>query len=85
MVGAYYGTGARGGLLSSFLMGCYDEKTKTYKTVCKVANGFSDDVIAQLQDDLEMIKISKDYSKVPKWLDVMRPLVPDFVCKDPKT
>ncbi|VDN21401.1 unnamed protein product [Dibothriocephalus latus] len=31
-----------------------------------------------------MIKISKDYSKVPRWLNVSRSLVPDFVVVDPK-
>jgi len=36
VLGAYYGTGDKGGKLSVFLMGCYDRDSKTFKTVCKV-------------------------------------------------
>lgn len=36
VLGAYFGTGSKGGLMSVFLMGVYDEQSKTYKTVCKV-------------------------------------------------
>jgi DNA ligase-3 len=35
VLGAYFGTGSKGGLMSVFLMGVYDEQSKTYKTVCK--------------------------------------------------
>jgi DNA ligase-3 len=40
VLGAYFGTGNKGGLLSVFLMGCYDETSKKYKTVCKVVGLF---------------------------------------------
>jgi DNA ligase-3 len=36
VLGSYFGTGLKGGLRSTFLMGVYDEDTDTYKTVCKV-------------------------------------------------
>ena len=31
-----------------------------------------------------MIKVGKDHNLVPKWLTVNRPMVPDFVARDPK-
>jgi ATP-dependent DNA ligase len=33
--GAYFGTGSRGGIMGTFLMGVVDRHTKTFKTVCK--------------------------------------------------
>ena len=39
VLGAYYGTGNKGGMKSTFLMGCLNEKTKKWHTVTKVANG----------------------------------------------
>jgi DNA ligase-3 len=84
VLGAYFGTGNKGGLMSVFLMGCYDEESKSYKTVCKVGNGFNDDEINKLQKKLDVVKISGNYDKVPKWLDVDRSLVPDFVTNNPK-
>lgn len=33
VLGGYFGTGANGGLVSVFLMGCYDEESKIWKTV----------------------------------------------------
>ncbi len=86
VLGAYFGTGNKGGLLSVFLMGCFDEKSQRYKTVCKAANGHDDKTIDRLQGELKphMVKIAKDRSLVPVWLDVHNILVPDFVIKDPK-
>jgi len=37
VVGAYYGTGAYGGMMSVFLMGCQDPASGQWKTVCKVS------------------------------------------------
>ncbi|KAL5108773.1 DNA ligase 3 [Taenia crassiceps] len=84
VLGAYYGKGRRGGLMSVYLMGAYDPATEKFCTVTKVASGFKDDALLRLHKQGQMIKISKDYSKVPKWLNVSRSLVPDFVVKDPK-
>jgi DNA ligase-3 len=33
VLGAYYGTGKKGGLMSVFLLGCYDPKTDQWYTV----------------------------------------------------
>ena len=61
VVGAFYGRGKRGGKLSSLLMAAYDPETDTFKTVCKVASGFSDAELDELQKKLMEIKLdSKD-------------------------
>lgn len=39
VLGAWYGTGQKGGMMSVFLMGCYNEKTKRFCTVTKVHTG----------------------------------------------
>ncbi len=84
VLGAYYGTGNKGGLKSVFLTGVYNEKLQKWQTVTKCGNGFDDKTLDRLQDELDMIEINKDYSKVPDWLDVNRALVPDFVIRNPK-
>ena len=32
----------------------------------------------------KMVKIEKDFSRVPDWLRIHRSLVPDYVAKNPK-
>jgi hypothetical protein len=83
VLGAYYGTGSKGGILSTFLMGCQDSKG-IWRTVCKVGNGHDDATIDRINKELDVVKISKDASKVPAWLNILKSdLVPDFVVPDP--
>ncbi|XP_020612106.1 DNA ligase 3-like isoform X2 [Orbicella faveolata] len=84
VLGAYYGTGNKGGLMSIFLMGVWDPATKQWCTVAKCGNGHDDKTIEKLNRELKMKKISKDPSKVPSWLNIHRSLVPDFIIEDPK-
>ncbi|KAL5490807.1 hypothetical protein EMCRGX_G015992 [Ephydatia muelleri] len=84
VLGAYYGTGNKGGMMSVFLMGLYDKSRDKFCTVAKCGNGHDDATIARLQKELDMVKISKDYSKVPSWLLINKTLTPDFVVRDPK-
>ncbi|XP_024939791.1 DNA ligase 3 isoform X2 [Cephus cinctus] len=84
VLGAWYGTGQKGGMMSIFLMGCYDEERDCWLTVTKVHTGHDDATLAQLQSELDMVKISKDPNLVPKWLKANKPMIPDFVAKDPK-
>lgn len=84
VLGAYFGTGSKGGIMSIFLMGVYDTTNDQWCTVTKCGSGFDDKTLNKLQKDLDMIKISKDPSKVPSWLNVTKTLVPDFVSVDPK-
>lgn len=83
VLGAYYGTGNKGGMKSVFLMGTYDEKKRKWFTVTKVGNGFDDKTLGKLQKQIEMVEIKKNSSKVPDWLDVHKNLIPDFVVKNP--
>lgn len=39
VLGAWFGTGNRGGIMSIFLMGCFDRRRKRWCTVTKVHGG----------------------------------------------
>ncbi|CAF3729866.1 unnamed protein product [Rotaria sordida] len=86
VLGAYYGTGKKGGLMSVFLLGCYDSKTDQWYTVAKCGSGFDDATLEKLQIELKpnMTKISKNPNQIPKWLNISRDLIPDFIVIDPK-
>ncbi len=84
VLGAYYGTGNKGGMKSVFLMGALDEKTNKWHTVTKVGNGLDDAALARLQKQIDMVEIKKKPELVPDWLKVHKTLVPDFVVKNPK-
>ncbi|KAF8561546.1 hypothetical protein P879_11031, partial [Paragonimus westermani] len=82
VLGAYYGTGTKAGLMSVFLMGAYDPAKEQFVTVTKCGNGFTDEMLHDLQKTLKVKRITK--SEVPTWLDVAKSLIPDFVVNDPK-
>lgn len=84
VLGAWYGTGKKGGMMSVFLMGCYDQYRQKFCTVTKVHTGHDDKTLERLQKELDMVKISGDASKVPSWLKCTKTMIPDFVAKDPK-
>ena len=84
VLGAYFGTGNKGGMKSIFLMGSLNEKTNTWLTVTKVGNGFDDKTLDKLQKSIDMVETKKNINNVPKWLKVDSSLIPDFVVKDPK-
>ena len=85
VLGGWYGTGNKGGLVSVWLMGCYDKMKKKWCTVSKCGNGFDDDRLTKLQTELLplMDKIKQDYSRVPTWLNITRGMVPDVLTRDP--
>lgn len=84
VLGAYYGTGNKGGMKSIFLMGCLNEKTNKWHTVTKVANGFDDKTLDKLQKTIDMIEIKKQEDLIPDWLVLNKSMIPDFIIKDPK-
>ncbi|NXG55021.1 DNLI3 ligase, partial [Hemiprocne comata] len=84
VLGAFYGHGNKGGMMSIFLMGCYDPKSEKWCTVTKCSGGHDDATLARLQKELDMVKISKDPSKIPKWLKINKIYYPDFIVPDPK-
>ncbi|XP_021931838.1 DNA ligase 3, partial [Zootermopsis nevadensis] len=84
VLGAWFGTGHKGGMMSVFLMGCYNPANQKWCTVTKVHTGHDDKTLERLQEELDMIKISKEASKVPDWLSCTKTMIPDFVARDPK-
>uniref|UniRef100_A0A665URT8 DNA ligase n=1 Tax=Echeneis naucrates TaxID=173247 RepID=A0A665URT8_ECHNA len=84
VLGAFYGKGSNGGIMSSFLMGCYDPDSKKWCTVTKCSGGYDDATLARLQKELDVIKISKDPSKIPGWLKIIKNYYPDFIIRDPQ-
>ncbi|AAL69869.1 SPV130 DNA ligase-like ptorein [Swinepox virus] len=84
VLGSYYGKGSRGGIQSIFLMGCYDPNDCKWKTVTK-CSGHDEETLKQIQEELDVIKISKDASKIPKWLTINKAYYPDFIVKDPRS
>eukprot|EP01029_Cantina_marsupialis_P019698 TRINITY_DN4580_c0_g1_i1.p1 TRINITY_DN4580_c0_g1~~TRINITY_DN4580_c0_g1_i1.p1 ORF type:complete len:1207 (-),score=475.35 TRINITY_DN4580_c0_g1_i1:263-3883(-) len=83
VLGAYYGHGAMGGLLSTLLMGVQDGDC--WRTVCKVGNGLDVKQVNDLQAELKphMININRNSSKVPSWLIIDNKHLPDYVVKTP--
>ncbi|MEM0208588.1 MAG: ATP-dependent DNA ligase, partial [Thermofilum sp.] len=53
VVGAFKGRGKRAGTYGALLMAAYDPETDTFKTVCKVGSGFTDEDLANLPKMLE--------------------------------
>ncbi|XP_050438393.1 DNA ligase 3 isoform X3 [Adelges cooleyi] len=84
VLGAWFGTGNKGGMMSIFLMGCYDGTKDVWRTVTKVHGGHDEKTLERLQGELKMVKISKDADKVPRWLKCTKTMIPDFVAEDPK-
>ncbi|RLG82219.1 MAG: ATP-dependent DNA ligase, partial [Thermoprotei archaeon] len=64
VVGAFYGRGRRAGTYGALLMAAYDPETDTFKTVCKVGSGFSDEELAALPKKLEPYRLSAKHPKV---------------------
>ena len=86
VLGGWFGTGQKGGLMSSFLLGCYDHLGDKWCTVTKCAMGFDDATLDRLQGELlpKFEKIKGDYDLVPGWFRINRQMVPDFIARDPK-
>jgi len=64
VVGAFYGKGRRAGTYGALLMAAYDPETDTFKTVCKVGSGFTDEELATLPKKLEPYKLPAKHPKV---------------------
>lgn len=56
IVGAFAGRGRRAGTYGALLMAAYDEDADSFKTVCKLGTGFSDEELANLP------KVLKEHS-----------------------
>jgi len=70
VVGAFYGKGKRGGKLSSLLMAAYDPRSDMFRTVCKMATGFTDEELDKMN---EMLKPHIIRHKHPRVDSKMKP------------
>ncbi|MFP3204392.1 MAG: ATP-dependent DNA ligase [Metallosphaera yellowstonensis] len=64
IVGAFYGKGKRGGKFSSLLMAAYNPDKDVFETVCKVASGFSDQELDEMQSKISELKRSERHPRV---------------------
>jgi len=64
VVGAFYGRGRRGGKYGALLMAAYDPETDTFKTVCKVGSGFTDEDLDKIPLLLQPYIISHKHPRV---------------------
>ncbi|QRY18890.1 ORF-20 [Teiidae poxvirus 1] len=80
VLGAYYGKGNNSGLLSSFLMGCYDESSEKWCTVVKCSGGHSCLQLQNIREHLKVVPFNK--SSIPSWLNVNKVHYPDVVISD---
>lgn len=84
VLGAWYGSGKKGGVLSIFLMGCYDARDRLWKTVTKVHSGLDDATNDEIHAELMKLTDRADPNKIPNWLLCKKALIPDVLAKDPK-
>ena len=72
VLGAFFGTGQKASLYSSFLMGCFDEEEDAWRVVCKLSNGFS---MARLEElraaltggDTPLLRRLDPTDELPSW------------------
>ncbi|CAH2244009.1 jg2519 [Pararge aegeria aegeria] len=64
VLGAWFGTGKKGGMMSVFLMGCLDTHRNYWVTVTKVHTGHDDSTLERLQKELGPLM---DPKKQPVW------------------
>lgn len=81
VVGAFYGKGRRGGKLSTLLMAAYDPDTDTFRTVCKVGTGFTDEEIERMRETLEPYVIPNRHFRVVSEIEPDIWLTPSLVAE----
>lgn len=69
IVGAIYGRGKRTGLYGAILVSAYDDMTDTYPTVCKIGTGFTEEMLEEFKERLDVHKIESRNPKVISDID----------------
>lgn len=64
VVGGLAGRGKRAGTWGALLMAAYDKPTDTFKTVCKLGTGFTDEMLASLRDKFGTIRLDHRHARV---------------------
>lgn len=78
-VGAFYGRGRRAGTYGALLMAAYDPDTDTFKTVCKVGSGFTDEDLAKLPETFKQYIIDHKHPRVDSKMEPDVWFVPQVV------
>ena len=68
-VGGFYGRGRRGGKIGTLLMAAYDPETDTFKTVCKVGSGFTDEDLDRMEERFKPYIIPHKHPRVDSKLE----------------
>lgn len=68
-VGGFYGRGRRGGKIGTLLMAAYDPDTDTFKTVCKVGSGFTDEDLNRMEEIFKPYIIPRKHPRVDSTIE----------------
>jgi len=80
-VGAFYGRGRRGGTYGALLMAAYDPEADTFRTVCKVGSGFSDEELAGMPEKFKELIIDHKHPRVDSKMEADVWFVPQVVAE----
>ncbi len=64
VVGGFAGRGRRAGTYGALLMAAYDENEDRFKTICKLGSGFDDEMLVELPNRLDPLKLGSVHEKV---------------------
>ena len=79
IVGAFHGRGRRAGKYGSFLLAAYDKDADTFRTVCKIGTGFTDEDLERFPKILAPYKIPHRHGRVDSKLEADVWFVPQIV------
>ena len=84
VLGAYFGSGAKGGSLTTLLLGVRSGAGGVWKTVCKCGNGMSDQELDDIQSELKsLMSVCAGWASVPANILIDKKYTPDFIVNDP--
>ncbi|TFG13213.1 ATP-dependent DNA ligase [Candidatus Thorarchaeota archaeon] len=64
VVGALHGRGKRTGVYGTIVASAYDEEHDTFPTVCKIGTGFTDEMLAEFKERLDVLRLESPSPKV---------------------
>ncbi|MHA2330796.1 MAG: ATP-dependent DNA ligase [Candidatus Hodarchaeales archaeon] len=79
VVGVFPGRGKRTGTYGTYLMAAYDDIRGTFRTVCKLGTGFSDEDLGELQKKIEPLITPARPSNVESEMKATKWVVPHLV------
>ena len=79
VVGGFAGRGRRGGTYGALLLAAYDQKSDTFKTVCKCGSGFTDEDLEKFPSLLDKYKVDHKHPRVDSKLEADTWFVPGLV------